>query len=181
MKSKEILEKIRAVEQNQHGIKEWRVERAKKFQKENLDEQVDIEFDSLFDEFVKNLSKLYECKIYKPTAKKILNNAYIKARDDKRALQKIQPFNHARNPFDFLIKNDFRIEHTVFAKSATTELIEYVRKEMPKNSALANKVKNVADKQYRSPRGFTYDYLVKAVAGFVSVWWKDGDRRIKNK
>jgi len=177
MRAKEMLEKIREVEQNQHGIKGWTVERAKIFQKENLKEQVKIEFDSSFDEFIEYLSDLYGCRVSIQLAKKIFNNAYIQARDDERALQKIQPFNYEKNPFDFLIKNDFRIEHAVFAKSATPELIEYVKQEMPKNSGLANKMKNVADKQYPSPRGFTYEYIVKVVAGFVSLWEEDGENK----
>lgn len=170
MKSKEALDFIREVELNQHGIKEWTVERARMFQKQNLNEQVEIEYELLFIAFLDYLRELYGCRVTIPTAKKILNNAYIRARDNRRALANIKPFEYKSNPFEFLLKNDFRIDYVSFAKVATPDLINYVKKEMPQNSKLSIRMKEVADKKCSNKRGFNYNYLVKSIAGFLSFW-----------
>ncbi|HAT4093903.1 TPA: hypothetical protein I9Z34_002421 [Clostridium perfringens] len=170
MKSKEALDFIREVELTHHHIKGWTVERAWMFQKQNLNEQVGIKYDLSFIVFLDYLRKLYGCRVTIPTAKKILNNAYISARDDRRALGNIKPFEYKSNPFEFLIKNDFSIDYVEFAKIATSKLIQYVKKQMPQNSDLAIKMKEVADKKCSNKRGFNYNYLVKSIAGFLSVW-----------
>lgn len=170
MKSKEVLDFIREVELRQHGIKEWTVERAIMFQRQNLNEQVEVEYDLSFTVFLNYLKKLYGCRVAIPTAKKILNNAYISARDDRRALANIKFFEYKSSPFEFLIKNDFRIDYVEFAKIATPQLIQYVKKQMPQNSDLAIKMKEVADEKSLNKRGFNYNYLVKSIAGFLSVW-----------
>lgn len=41
---------------------------------------------------------------------------------------------------------------------------------MPQNSELAIRMKEVVDKKYSNKRGFNYNYLVKSIAGFLSVW-----------
>lgn len=170
MNSKYVLDFIREVELTQHGIKEWTVERARMFQKQNLNEQVEIEYELSFIVFLDYLRKLYGCRVTIPTAKKILNNAYIRARDDRRALASIKPFEYKNNPFDFLLKHGFEIDYVSFAKVATPYLINYVKKEMPQNSELAIRMKEVVDKKYSNKRGFNYNYLVKSIAGFLSVW-----------
>lgn len=64
------------------------------------------------------------------------------------------------------------MEHARFAKLANDypDLIETVQIQMPKNSLLFQKLKNVADSTFPSPRGFSYEYLTKVVAGFSSLW-----------
>lgn len=72
MNSKYVLDFIREVELTQHGIKEWTVERARMFQKQNLNEQVEIEYELSFIVFLDYLRKLYGCRVTIPTAKKYL-------------------------------------------------------------------------------------------------------------
>lgn len=170
MKSKDMSDFIREVELTHHGIKEWTVERARMFQQQNLNEQVEIEYELSFIAFLDYLRDLYGCRVTIPTAKKILNNAYISARDDRKALSSIKPFEYISNPFEFLLKNDFRIDYVSFAKVATPNLINFVKKEMPQNSELAIRMKEVADKKCSNKRGFNYDYLEKSIAGFLSIW-----------
>ncbi|KZD41785.1 hypothetical protein B4083_1418 [Bacillus cereus] len=172
MKAKEMLKVIKEVETLQHGIKSWTVERARTFQTENLDEQEKIEFDSTFYEFVETLNTLYGCRVAIPTAKKILNNSYIAARNNKLAIQAITPMEIKvdSDVIEFLITNGFNIDHAVFAKGVSQEAVEEIKEAMPKDSALFRRLKNAADLAYPSPRGFSYDYLNKVVAGFSSVW-----------
>lgn len=167
MKAKEMLELIVYIEKNYHGLNRWSLERAKYFQRKKISEQIDIELDSSFYDFLKFLSDLYGCNVHISTAKRILNNAYIWARDNARALQKVEPFKSSRNEFDFILKNISRIDHAAFAKGASQEVIDILKNKIPKNSKLANEMLSAVNKEYSGSGGFTYNYFIKVVAGFL--------------
>lgn len=173
MKASEMIKTIKYVEKECHGITQMYAKRIAGFQSENLPIMQGVEYDSAFYDFVAEMESVMECKIYIPTAKKILNNWYLWAKENLEAIGKIKSFEKADNPVDWLIKNNFRIEHKCFAESATEEFIEKVKKLMPQNSELFAKLKAVADEQYaekNGERGFSYPYLVKVVAGFWEAW-----------
>lgn len=85
----------------------------------------------------------------------------------------LTPFQMTNDAIDFLLKNNFRIDHEVFAEWADEKYIAVVKKIMPENSELFKKLKQVADKKTCNPENFTYEYLVKAVAGFKEAWEKN--------
>ncbi|MDX5886404.1 hypothetical protein [Bacillus cereus group sp. BfR-BA-00999] len=172
MKAKEMLKTIKYVEEKCHGITQMSKSRVRYFQRKNLPMMEGVEYDSSFDDFIQELKDVMGSGIAQITAKKILNNWYIWAEDNLNNLQSIPKFEHSSDPIDFLIKNDFKVEHARFAKLAKDypNLIETVQIQMPKNSLLFQKLKNVADNTFPSPRGFSYEYLTKVVAGFSSLW-----------
>lgn len=173
MLASEMISTIKSVEKELHGITKMYPKRISIFQSEDLPLMQGVEYDSAFDDFVTEIEKVMECKIYIPTAKKILNNWYLWAKDNLEALSKIEPLKKADNAIDWLIKNNFRIDHKCFAENATEELIEKVKKQMPQSSELYLELKSIADKKYAEEieeRGFSYPYLVKVVAGFSKVW-----------
>lgn len=91
VKSKEMLELIKDVEIKQHGITMlypsrilW-MQRTKKYDMLTAG----VEYDSEFEIFITDLEKVLDTKVYKPTAKKILNNWYLWALDQRRALVRL--------------------------------------------------------------------------------------------
>lgn len=170
MKSSEMISTIKYVEKHCHGINQMYISRISIFQTENLPETVAVEYDAEFDVLVKELEAVMECKVYKPTAKKILNNWYIWAKNNLNAVRKIKPFVHTSDPIDWLILNRFRIDHASFVRDVEEESINKIRDKMPKDSDLYKQLKTVADNKYPSKRGSTYNYLVKVAAGFSEVW-----------
>lgn len=173
MLASEMIATIKRVEKECHGITQMYAKRIAIFQSENLPIMQGVEYDSDFYDFVAEMESVMECKIYIPTAKKILNNWYLWAKKNLEAIRKIKPFEKSENPIDWLIKNNFRIEHKCFAESATEEFIEKVKELMPQNSELYAKLKAAADEQYAGKigeRGFSYPYLVNVVAGFWETW-----------
>lgn len=170
MKASEMIRTIKYVEKHYHGINQMYKSRITIFQSENLPETQGVEYDSKFDDFVNELEVVMECTVYIPTAKKILNNWYLWANKNLESLKKIEPFVIASEPIDWLILNNFRIDHAAFINDVKEESINAVRDKMPKDSDLYRQLKNVADKKYPSKRGFTHDYLVKVVTGFSEAW-----------
>lgn len=175
MLASEMIATIKRVEKECHGITQMYAKRIAIFQSENLPIMQGVEYDSDFYDFVAEMESVMECKIYIPTAKKILNNWYLWAKKNLEAIRKIKPkpFEKSENLIDWLIKNNFRIEHKCFAESATDEFIEKAKELMPQNSELYAKLKAAADEQYAGKigeRGFSYPYLVNVVAGFSEIW-----------
>lgn len=173
MLASEMIATIKRVEKECHGITQMYAKRIAIFQSENLPIMQGVEYDSDFYDFVAEMESIMECKIYIPTAKKILNNWYLWAKKNLEAIRKLKPFEKSENPIDWLIKNNFRIEHKCFAESATEEFIEKAKELMPQNSGLYAKLKAAADEQYAGKigeRGFSYPYLVNVVAGFWENW-----------
>lgn len=172
MLASEMIATIKRVEKECHGITQMYAKRIAIFQSENLPIMQGVEYDSDFYDFVAEMESVMG-QIYIPTAKKILNNWYLWAKENLEAIRKIKPFEKSENPIDWLIKNNFRIEHKCFAESATEEFIDKVKELMPQNSELYAKLKEAADEQYAGKigeRGFSYPYLVKVVAGFKENW-----------
>lgn len=173
MLASEMISTIKMVEKECHGITQMYSKRISIFQSENLPLMQGVQYDSAFEDFVAEIESVMECKIYIPTAKKILNNWYLWAQNNLDALSKLEPLksvdNMKDNIIDWVIKNDFRIDHKAFAEIAREEFIEKIETQMPKNSELYFKLKSVADKKCIDEigeRGFSYSYLVKAIAGF---------------
>lgn len=119
MKSSEMIKTIKYVEKECHGITQMYAKRIASFQSEHLPIMQGVAYDSAFYNFVAEMERVMGCKIYIPTSKKILNNWYLWAKEILEAIRKIKPFKKADNPIDWLIKNNFRIEHKCFAESAT--------------------------------------------------------------
>ena len=172
MKASEMVSIIKTVEKECIGL-DISAKRISLFQSENLPVTQEVEYDMGFYDFVKEMESVMQCKIYIPTAKKILNNWYLWAKSNLEALSKVEPFVDADNAIDWLMKNNFRIDHKCFAKDATDKLIEKVKEQIPQDSELYAKLKSTADKTYTDEigkRGFSYPYLVKVVAGFSEAW-----------
>lgn len=170
MLASEMIATIKYVEENHHGITQMYASRINYFQNQNLPETQGVTYDEpFFSDFIKEMENEVK-KVNLPTAKKILNNWYLWAKDNLEALSKIDPFEKADNAIDWLIKNNFRVDHKCFAESATEELIEKVKEQMPQSSELYAKLKSVADKKCIGERGFSYPYLIKVVAGFSEAW-----------
>jgi hypothetical protein len=170
MKASEMISTIKYVEKHCHGINQMYPTRISIFQKENLPVTQGVEYDAEFENWVIELEAVMECKVYVPTARKILNNWYLWARDNLEALGTIKPFAKASDPINWLILNDFRIEHAAFTNDVKEAAINEVIKIMPQDSDLFQNLKSAADKRYPGKRGFTYPYLVKVVAGFSEAW-----------
>ncbi|NCA66294.1 hypothetical protein [Bacillus cereus] len=83
--------------------------------------------------------------------------------------------SQSSEPIEWLLENGFLIEWDVFAKEATGSEIEKIKERMPKGSQLHLDLKEVANKAIYpngSTRGVSYEFLVKILAGFSSVWEK---------
>lgn len=171
MLASDMISTIQFVEKECHGITKMYASRIKYFQRQNLPETQGVTYDEpSFSAFVKEMENEVK-KVNIPTAKKILNNWYLWAKENLEALSKIEPFKKADNATEWLIKNNFRVDHKCFARSATEELIEKVKEQMPQNSEQYAELKSVADKAEKiGERGFSYPYLVKVVAGFSEAW-----------
>ncbi|MEG1869849.1 MAG: hypothetical protein RR205_03260 [Oscillospiraceae bacterium] len=170
MLASEMIATIKMVEKEHHGITRMYAGRINWFQRQELSETQGVVYDEAFLDFAREMENEIGGKINSPTAKKILNNWYIWAKENLDALSKIEPFKGADNAIDWLIKNNFRIDHVVFAKEASPEQIKQIQDLMPRDCELYQQLKAVADKKYRGERGFSYPYLVKVVAGFSKVW-----------
>ncbi|MCU5043201.1 hypothetical protein PDQ31_27505 [Bacillus cereus] len=97
---------------------------------------------------------------------------------NSQPLNHIKPFEHDSDPdpIERLLKNGFPIEWDVFAKAANDSEIEKIKERMPKGSQLHLDLKEVANKAIYpngSTRGISYEFLVKVLAGFSSVWDKE--------
>ncbi|MGG3325493.1 hypothetical protein ABEQ76_16020 [Bacillus velezensis] len=171
MRAQEMIQIIRQAEHNLHGIPFMDKSRIKYFQRKNWDIMKGVEYDSSFYAFVRELKQVMGSNIAEITAKKILNNWYLWAEDNIKSLEQIQPFEFSADAIDFLINNNFRVDHKTFSELAKDPIaITSMKDKMPKDSILFLKLKTVADHAYPSPRGFTYEYLVKVVAGFSTSW-----------
>lgn len=173
MKASEMISTIRYVEKEFHGITQMYAKRIAIFQSENLPMMQGVEYDDAFDEFHRELCEVTGARVPVITAKKILNNWYLWAKDNLKALRNLQPFAKADTPIDWLIHNNFRVDHKRFAESATEEYIEKVQELMPQDSGLYADLKSAADgtvEKTSGERGFSYPYLVKVVAGFWEAW-----------
>lgn len=173
MKANEMIETIKYIEKECHGITQMYAKRIAIFQSENLPIMQEVAYDEAFEEFHRELCETTGARVPIITAKKILNNWYLWAKENLEALRKIRPFEKASTPIEWLLKNDFRVDHRSFSKSATAEFIKKVKQQMPQNSQLYAQLKAAADKQYAGEivkRGFSYPYLVKVVAGFYEAW-----------
>lgn len=171
---KEMLEIINDVEKFL-AIEEITVKRIQGFGKDIFLHTEEVDYNCpTFRNFHNSLKQLFECNVSHPYAIKILNNYYAWAKNAKseqqQALQNMKPFIQSDNAIDWLIENKFRIQYPSFSKNATLENIEKIKELMPNGSALHMRLKNVADTAFPSPRGFRYDYLVKVVAGFSTMW-----------
>ena len=170
MLASEMIETIKHVEKNHHGINQMYASRINYFQSQNLSLTVEVEYDSAFDDFIADMEAALGGKVNLPTAKKILNNWYLWAEDNLERLSQLEPFVGASEPIEWLRKNNFRINHAQFAKEASEELIKEAREKLLRDSSLFKELKEVADRTYPGPRGFNYDYLIKVVAGFSKGW-----------
>lgn len=91
MKSKIMIELIKDVEQNQHGIQKMYASRIAYFQHTYRDDKtVACEYDEDFNQFVKDMEQTIGGKIYRPTAKKILNNWFLWAYEQRQALKRLR-------------------------------------------------------------------------------------------
>ncbi|KAA0965278.1 hypothetical protein FQ087_02925 [Sporosarcina sp. ANT_H38] len=92
---------------------------------------------------------------------------------NRQSLYHIKDFKYDQDPIKFLLENSFRIEWDVFAKGATESEIEKIKERMPNGSQLHLDLKEVANKAIYpngSTRGISYDFLVRVVSGFSSMW-----------
>ena len=177
MRASEMIATIKEVETEHHDIKKMYASRIKYFQLQNRSETQGVTYDEpAFSDFIKEMEKEVK-KVNLPTAKKILNNWYLWARENLEALSKIEPFSPGDNCIDWLIKNDFRIVPKQFARIATPSLINSIQAQMPANSQLFHDLKIIADRRYPTKSGLKYDYLIKVVAGFSTVWFKAEPRK----
>ncbi|WP_065845923.1 hypothetical protein [Bacillus cereus] len=90
----------------------------------------------------------------------------------------MKPFVHDDDPIQFLIKNDFRVDHEAWSSLVDIDELdlEVFKKRIPKNSELFHELKKVADRAIYGEnikQGVSYDYLIKVVAGFSSMWDKE--------
>lgn len=91
MTSKDMISLIRDVEQNQHGISVLYPSRIIYFQRtKKYDVTVGCTYDYEFDLFIDKMEQAIDGKIYRPTAKKILNNWFLWAYEQRQALLKLR-------------------------------------------------------------------------------------------
>ena len=88
MKSKDMIELIIDVEKNQHGITKLYPSRIYYFQKTKWydNHTYEVTYDEAFDKMILDFEKAIGGTIYRPTAKKILNNWYSWALQQRRDL-----------------------------------------------------------------------------------------------
>lgn len=90
MKAKEMIDQIVDVEKNQHGINMMYPSRIAYFQRTTKYDGVTVgcEYDHEFELFVGQMEQAIGGTIYRPTAKKILNNWFLWAYEQRQALRK---------------------------------------------------------------------------------------------
>lgn len=92
MTSKTMIELIRDVERNQHGIQKMYASRIAYFQRtaryDNI--MVACKYGTDFDQFVIDMEQAIGGKIYRPTAKKILNNWFLWSYEQRQALRRLR-------------------------------------------------------------------------------------------
>lgn len=88
MKSKDMIRLIKEVDQSQFGAQKMQAARVLYFQKASKFDgtTVGCEYDSNFDVFVNEMEQAIGGTIYCPTAKKILNNWYLWALEQRKRL-----------------------------------------------------------------------------------------------
>lgn len=88
MKSKDMIRLIKEVDQSQFGAQKMQVARVLYFQKASKFDgtTVGCEYDSNFDGFVNEMEQAIGGTIYCPTAKKILNDWYLWALEQRKRL-----------------------------------------------------------------------------------------------
>lgn len=88
MRSKDMLELIIDVEKNQHGITRLYPSRIKYFQRtKRYDSHTfEVTYDEAFEQMIIDFEKAIGGTIYRPTAKKILNNWFSWAVEQRLAL-----------------------------------------------------------------------------------------------
>ena len=88
MKSKDMIRLIKEVDQSQFGAQKMQAARVLYFQKASKFDgtTVGCEYDSNFDGFVSEMEQAIRGTIYRPTAKKILNNWYLWALEQRKRL-----------------------------------------------------------------------------------------------
>lgn len=88
MKSKDMIRLIKEVDQSQFGAQKMQAARVLYFQKASKFDgtTVGCEYDSNFDGFVNEMEQAIGGTIYRPTAKKILNNWYLRDLEQRKRL-----------------------------------------------------------------------------------------------
>ncbi|MGF7536215.1 hypothetical protein AAGG74_21545 [Bacillus mexicanus] len=129
MKTEEMLATIKYVDAKFHGLTDINKSRIKYFQRKNWDIMKGVEYDSSFYAFVRELKQVMGDNIAEITAKKILNNWYLWAEDNIKALEQIQPFEFSADAIDFLINNNFCVDHKTFSELAKDPNINRSHKE----------------------------------------------------
>lgn len=88
MKSRDMIHLIKEVDQSQFGAQKIQASRVLYFQKNPKFDgtTVGCEYDSNFDGFVNEMEQAIGGTIYRPTAKKILNNWYLWALEQRKRL-----------------------------------------------------------------------------------------------
>ena len=88
MKSKDMIRLIKEVDQSQFGAQKMQAARVLYFQKASKFDgtTVGCEYDSNFDGFVNEMEQAIGGTIYCPTAKKILNDWYLWALEQRKRL-----------------------------------------------------------------------------------------------
>ena len=91
MTSKEMINLIIDVERNQHGINKLYPSRIRYFQTtNNYDKHTfEVTYDEAFEKMIADFEIALGCKLYRPTAKKILNNWYAWALEQRIALLRL--------------------------------------------------------------------------------------------
>lgn len=88
MKSRDMIRLIKEVDQSQFGAQKMQAARVLYFQKTSKFDSITVgcEYDSNFDGFVNEMEQAIGGTIYRPTAKKILNNWYLWALEQRKRL-----------------------------------------------------------------------------------------------
>lgn len=165
MKASEMLSTINSVEKKYFNKTNLTKERILFFQSQNLPLNENIICDDDFLMFINELEKVTGNKFSEDMAKKVLNNWYLWAKNNIQALENMKTTQKISTPIDWLLENNFRIDYKVFAENATQECIDKIKNIMPENSDFCQKLRQVAENEYKNTE-FSYDYLVKIVAGF---------------
>lgn len=92
MKSKDMIALIIDVEKNQHGINKLYPSRIRYFQTTNRYDRYtfSVVYDDAFEKMIEDFEFALGGRLYRPTAKKILNNWFAWALEQKMALIRLQ-------------------------------------------------------------------------------------------
>lgn len=106
MRSKDMLELIIDVEKNQHGITKLYPSRIKYFQRtKRYDSHTfEVTYDEAFEQMIIDFEKAIGGTIYRPTAKKILNNWFSWAVEQRSAL--INLISRKKMNYSYLLFNE---------------------------------------------------------------------------